>query len=92
MDFAAMPRLRMEIIEGLKASILTHLGAAGSELGQRLGEQVDLCIATYDWEGQVKRIVHQTLTDRIEYYFQYGEGRDAVVAAVNEGFESALQR
>lgn len=88
MNFEAMPILRMQI-EGMKSAIVTHLGARGSELGEAMAEQVDKVIADYDWEGEVRRIVKATLTDKIQYYFKYGDGAKAVQDAVSEGFSAA---
>lgn len=88
MDYKAMPILRMEV-EGMKASILTHLGARGSELGEALSAEIDSAIANYDWQGEVKRIVHATLSEKIRYYFTFGEGAKAVQDAVVEGFDAS---
>ena len=88
MDYKAMPILRMEV-EGMKAAILTHLGARGSELGDALSAEIDKAIAEYDWQGELKRIVHETLSQKIQEYFSWGEGAKAVRAAVENGFASA---
>jgi hypothetical protein len=88
MDYNAMPILRMEV-EGVKAAILTYLGARGSELGDALSAEIDKAIAEYDWQGEVKRIVHATISEKINYYFKFGDGAKAVEDAVVEGFNSA---
>lgn len=88
MDYKAMPILRMEV-EGMKAAILTHLGARGSELGDALSAEIDKAIAEYDWQGEVKRIVHAALSENINYYFKFGDGAKAVKDAVVEGFDAA---
>lgn len=88
MDYKAMPILRMEV-EGMKASILTHLGAMGSELGDALSAEIDKAIANYDWQGEVTRIVHSALTEKITEYFSWGDGSKAVRAAVEDGFAAA---
>ena len=87
MNSTAMPILRMEV-EGMKAAIMSHLGIHGSELGEALSREVDKAIAEYDWLGEVKRITHAVLTDRIHSYFKYGEGAKAVEKAVAEGFDA----
>jgi len=74
----------------MKASILSHLGVHGSDLGKQLDAEITKAIESYDWQGQVSAIVHAALREKIENYFQYGEGAKAIQAAVSEGFASAI--
>ncbi len=90
MDYDAMPRLRIEV-EHMRHSIISHIGASGSELGEALEGEITKALENYPWERQVKAIVHETLNSMIESYFKYGEGSKAVRAAVLEGFQVALE-
>jgi len=85
MKYEAIPRLRLEV-ESLKHSIIAHMGASESELGEALSVEIDKALASYDWQGQVSRVVHAELTKRIEDYFKFGDGYAAVKSAVEEGF------
>jgi hypothetical protein len=85
----AMPLIRLEV-EGMKASILAHLGVIGSDLGVHLDEQIQHAIDSYPWEDKTKRIVHDAITKRLESYFTYGKGNQAIEAVIDEGFSKAL--
>ena len=89
MKLESVPTLRIET-ERMKSSILAHLGVVGSELGEALSVEIDKAVASYPWEEQVRTIVHATLTQEIDSYFKYGEGRDKVAMAVKEGFDKVL--
>jgi hypothetical protein len=89
MKYEAIPRLRLEV-ESLKHSIIAHMGVSESELGEALSTEIDKALASYDWQGQVSRIVHAELTKRIEDYFKFGDGHSAIKDAVGEGFAAAM--
>ena len=89
MNYEALPRIRLEV-EQMKHAILAYIGANNSDLGEALKVEIERAIETYDWQGQVTKIVHEALTKHVADYFNYGAGRESVRAAVNEGFEAVL--
>jgi len=88
MDYEAIPTLKIEI-QNMKHSIIAHLGATGSELGEALNGEIMAAVDNYPWQKQVTAIVHEVLNKKIESYFSYGPGSKAVDAAVEEGFKVA---
>ncbi|MGD2065599.1 MAG: hypothetical protein PVI43_00330 [Candidatus Bathyarchaeota archaeon] len=89
MNHEAMPLIRLEV-EQMKSTILTHLGAHNSEMGEVLKVEIEKVIESYDWQGKVTEIVHTELTKQVADYFKYGQGHDLVKAAVTEGFDAVL--
>lgn len=86
MKFEAIPTVRIEL-DGMKHAIVRHLGAAGSQLGEAIEEQIQRAIDTYPWEEQVVSITHDSITSAITHYFSYGEGS----RAIRESVEAALK-
>ena len=89
MNYEAMPKIRLEV-ESMKASIIAHLGARGSELGEQLDAEITRAIDSYDWQGKVSSIVHAALDEKIASYFKYGDGAKAVEDAISEGFKAVM--
>ena len=83
MDSNAVPLIRLEI-ENLKHAIIRHMGAVGSELGERLSEQIDKAIEEYPWEEQVKKITHEAIDDTIERYFKHGHGMTVLYRVLDD--------
>lgn len=89
MNIEAMPIMKVEI-ERLKHSIVSMIGARNSELGDYISAEMDKAINSYDWEGQVKTIVHDVINDRIKSYFSYGDGYHAIKSAIDAGFNVGI--
>ena len=90
MNIEAMPVLRIEI-ERLKHTIVSMIGARGSELGEYISAEMDKAVHNYDWEGHVRKIVHETINERIKAYFSYGDGAKAIKSAIDQGFNSSIK-
>jgi len=86
MDFKTVPTLRFEI-EGIKSSIIAHLGIRGSELGAAVDAEIERSVASYPWEDKVCDIVHKAISEAIENHFMYGAGRKQINEAIKAGFE-----
>lgn len=91
MHIEALPMVKVEI-ERLKQSVLSMIGARNSELGDYISAEISKAINIYDWEGQVKGIVHEAINDKIKGYFSYGDGAKAIREAIEEGFKSAINK
>lgn len=89
MDHNAIPIIRIEI-EHMKHSIISHIGALHSDLGEALSVEIEKALANYDWQGQVTKIVHDAITKQIAWHFNHGDGKDMVESAVAEGFDKCL--
>lgn len=87
MKFEAMPIIRIEL-EGIKQSIIQHIGAAGSEYGELVAEQLEKAILTYPWEDTVRRTTERCIDEAIENYFKCGDGAKAIREAVNTAFRN----
>ena len=88
MKAECIPTVRLEL-EHMKHCIISALGVHGSQLGEAIDEQVQKAIANYDWEGQVKSIVHEAIQEHIKCHFKYGDGAKAIRASLNQVFEDA---
>ena len=86
MDFNAIPTLRFEI-DGIKSSIVAHLGIHGSDLGKAVDAEIERSVAAYPWEAKVRDIVHKAISEAIESHFMYGAGRKQIDEAIKAGFE-----
>ena len=86
MNFDAIPRLRLEI-EGIKHSIIAHIGAMDSELGDALSVEINKAVENYPWEQEVMSIVHDKIRAEISSYFKYGAGAKSINEAVDDGFK-----
>ena len=85
MDFNAIPTLRFEI-DGIKSSIIAHLGIHGSDLGKAVDAEVERAVESYPWEAKVCDIVHKAISEAIESHFMYGAGRKQIDEAIKAGF------
>ena len=86
MDSKSIPLIRLEI-EHMKHSILHHMGLRNSDLGDAIEAEIDKALACYPWETAVRKIVHQQITDQVEWFFKYGEG----ATAIRESLEAAVK-
>jgi len=86
MHSKGMPLIRIQV-EHMKHAIIEHMGLVGSELGERIGEEVDKAIIAYKWEERIHGIVHNTLNTEIAHYFNYGKGNKIIKEAIAKGFE-----
>lgn len=87
MNFESVPVIRLEI-EHLKHTIVSALGARGSELADALEDEIEKAVKNYPIEQEVERIVRAQITDGIESYFRYGNGRktiDKTISAIFDG-------
>lgn len=91
MNIESLPVLRVEI-ERLKHSIVSMIGAHNSELGDYISAEMSKAINSYDWEGQVKGIVHEAINEKIKNYFSYGDGAKAIREAIEQGFNVAINK
>ena len=91
MHIEALPMVKVEI-ERLKQSVLSMIGARNSELGDYISAEISKAINSYDWEGQVKGIVHEAINDKIKIYFSYGDGAKAIRNAIEQGFNVAINK
>ena len=91
MNIESLPVLRVEI-ERVKNSILSMIGAHNSELGDYISAEMRKAINSYDWEGQVKGIVHEAINEKIKSYFSYGDGAKAIRDAIEHGFNLAINK
>ena len=89
MDFNEIPTLRFEI-SGIKSSILAHLGIRGSELGAAVDAEIERAVASYPWEDEVCKIVHEGISAAIKGHFVYGAGRKQIDDAIKEGLEKLI--
>ena len=85
----AIPILRFEI-EGMKASILTHLGVMGSDLGKALDEEITNAVNKFPWQERVDEIVYKAIHTQLQEYFQYGEGSKIIEKTINQAITNAL--
>jgi len=86
MRVEAVPIIRLSV-ESMKASILQHMGAAGSELGEVISAEIDKTMKNYPWESEVSDIVRAEVRRQIEAYFKYGNGATAINAALDKVFQ-----
>lgn len=89
MDYEAMPKIRLEV-EHMKHSIISHIGATGSELGEMMGAEITAAVDSYPWKEQVSKIVHDALEQHISDYFKYGTGREAIKVSVDAAFKEVM--
>lgn len=82
-----MPVIRLEI-QHMKHAIIQHMGLLGSELGDRIEEEVEKAVINYPWEQEVSKIFNQALNDQITSYFKWGKGGEIIKKAVCEGFKN----
>lgn len=85
MNYDAIPVIRLEV-QGMKAAIMAHMGAEGSELGTALSAEIDKAVANYPWQDRVNVQVTKIIDDAVSFYFR-GEGRRLIMNAVNENLE-----
>lgn len=90
MNYEAMPAIRLEV-EGMKASIMTHLGVMGSEMGEAIDGEVQRAVDSYPWKEKVSRIVNGAITEHIQGHFLFGAGATAIKQSVEEAFSSLVK-
>ena len=81
-----MPIIKLEV-ERMKHTIMSHLGAYNNEMGKAIEAQIERAIESYDWEGQVTRITHECIQERIQSYFKYGAGSRFIGECVDNAFK-----
>ena len=84
-----MPTLKFEI-EGMKSSILNHLGVVGSDLGLSLDKEITNAVENFPWQSRVDEIVSEAINSQLKSYFQYGEGADAIKLCINQAITNAI--
>jgi len=85
MDYSAIPIIKLEL-DQMKHSMLTHLGLVGGELSKAVSEQLDNVIANFDFSHTVSVAANRAISETIENYFHYGEGRQLIKATIEEAF------
>ena len=90
MDAEAMPVIRLSV-EHMKAQVLHHMGVIGSELGERMEQEIENAIESYPWQAQVNSIVHDAISEAIKSYFQYGKGCSDLESAINEALSKTFK-
>ena len=78
-----LPIIRLEI-EGMKHSILHHLGLHNDEIARLVEREIDDAIKNIDLRAKVRSEVERAVTKSIEEYFRYGGGASAISQAVFE--------
>ena len=52
-------------------------------MGERISDEIQKAIESYDYEGEVTKIVHTEITTQISNYFShFGKGREKIMEAV----------
>jgi len=90
MNYEALPKIRLEV-ESMKHAILQHIGVVGSDLGERLSKEIEHSIESYPWQTEVDIIVHTAITNHIQEYFKYGDGREMIKGALSEAFSKVFK-
>ena len=85
MNLRAIPIVKLEL-EGMKHSILTHLGLATNELSEAVSAQIEKAIESFDFSDAVLRASSGAIAETIEDYFKYGQGRQFIQQAIQDAF------
>ncbi len=86
MNSEAVPVIRLEVAN-LKHAIMHHMGIAGSDLSEAIGEKVDKAVADYPWDETVKKVVDESIRSALSRYFTYGEGYKAIEGAIDAALD-----
>ena len=89
MNIENVPLIRFEL-ENIRHQIKSHLGTAGSELGEMIDKSIQNAISDYDFDGKVIKITHEIITEEIENFFKHDPGRDVVKATIAETLNKAF--
>ena len=82
-----MPVLRLEI-DRLKERITHALVMHEDELSDAVSAAIDKAVASFPFDQEVERIVHDETRRAIESYFRMGDGRRSIDAVINQAFGS----
>ena len=86
MNYEAIPIIRIEL-ERMKHQIVVALGAAGSELGERIDAEIQRQIEAMPWENMIRETILDCVGEAMKDYFKWGKGRRAIEQAITEAFE-----
>ena len=89
MNMEAMPRIRIDI-DSMKASILSHMGIVGSELGKCLDAEIERAVNEFPWQQRTSAIVNEAIEKQLKGYFQYGKGAESIKAVIDESITNHL--
>ncbi len=85
------PVMRLEI-EGMKLQVLRYLQVEHEHLEAAIETAAKKALAEYDLEAEVKRQVNAALQQAIEQYYRFGDGHNAIFAAVTEALSASTHK
>ena len=76
-----MPVFRFEL-KGMRHTLLTHLGKYNDDLERMVDESAKKVIEEFDFDSVIRKGMEEALAIEIRQFFQYGDGRKLIRAAL----------
>lgn len=77
------PEIRISL-ERMKHTISTALFDYNEELSEKIDSEIQKAIEEYNFEEVIMQEVHKVITEAIEQFFRYGQGRTEITQAIYE--------